>query len=74
MELCKHGFIGWCDNCACHVDCGPITLVTEIEHRHENEDGSCWHDNDDLSTDQLAKMDRIDCYILDMEEEDRRTQ
>ena len=33
----------------CHPDCGPIIRWSDSleQHAHENDDGVCWHDNED---------------------------
>jgi hypothetical protein len=34
-----------------HWECGAIVAVNETQHAHENDDGRCWHDNDDVCGD-----------------------
>ena len=32
----------------CHPDCGPIVVRnTDGQHCHENDDGRCWHEDED---------------------------
>lgn len=33
----------------CHPDCGPITFADSEHHAHENIDGRCWHENEDVT-------------------------
>lgn len=41
----------------CHIECGPIVERLDGLHVHENEDGPCYHpDNDEDSDDPILML------------------
>jgi hypothetical protein len=37
------------DGGCCHPDCGPMAERLESLHSHNNDDGICWHGNNDMT-------------------------
>jgi hypothetical protein len=51
---------------SCHPDCGPITFREDGQHRHSNDDGDCWHGDDEgFDTDSAKQFETLINYVRD---------